>query len=792
MERLFMHADAGRGVAYLLGTSTARGSASPARQRVLLDAKPLRNAHLRSAFSGSSLGFTPASVVPSACKRLTVCSAEPTNRRGEPIVQDSISYSQLLTAMRRREVQSVKLTDDRSGRGLVLLKSGRAVGVEYPLDDPRFLEAMADCSVPYSMLIENKVTQAAADNVLAGSEESAFFEFVVPVILLMGFVVFINKNNEKRPDKEDRAKLSKMEMDDRKKKKRTYKVSEGRKQVASGDTDAAESFGLSSARVMKATKKSGLAADGRSVDNKEGKGKGDEEEDEDEDEDEELVAEKEERVTFDDVAGIGEAKLELMEVVDFFTKPEKFIKSGSRIPGGILLCGPPGTGKTLLAKAVATEAGCTFFSIAASEFVEVYVGVGAARVRDMFQMARKRAPSIVFIDEMDAVARARGSGVSRGGGTEEREQCLNQLLIEMDGFDSKRNVIVLGATNRPDLLDKAILRPGRFDRKVTVGLPNFEGRVEILKVHAKKYPIESSGASPVDLLQIASATAGFSGAALANLLNTAALLSAKGSRRSVTMDDLREAIDLETLGRTREVTLSTSRRQLLALREAAQAVCAVGTPFKGIERQLDLISIIPREGHPFGQTKMKSNEQLQAALLFSRSMMLDQIVTLLSGRAAEEVVYGKDMMSTAGQDNLERARLLAQKMVLMYGMSSSFGPGVALGAGIAGNRFLKEKQTVFILTTSEETNEAVDQEVREILERCYAIAMEMVVRNRPLVDALVSRLLDKGLLEKGELDEVFAAHPMQHVSVDELWVEALTVKDASENAAAALPGRAAA
>eukprot|EP00898_Chlorokybus_atmophyticus_P003256 jgi/Chlat1/3931/Chrsp26S04030 len=582
--------------------------------------------------------------------------------------------------------------DDGSNRAVACLKNGKAFAVELPPDDARIYDLLADKEVQ-------------------GSVTTIFFEFVVPILLLLGFVAYIKYRNDQAPDKEDREKLRKMELEDRKKKKRTYKMTEGVKKPSTTEesTDSSDPmaemkrFAESTARVREA----------RSLP---GEDFGDEEK---EGGVEVVTADSEERITFSDVAGIGEAKLELQELVDFFRFPDKFAKSGAIIPRTIA-----------------------------------------------------QSPSIVFIDEIDAVARARGSGVSMGGGTEEREQCLNQLLIEMDGFDARSNVIVIGATNRPDLLDKAILRPGRFDRKVNVGLPNYEGRTEILKVHARKKPI----ASDVDFREIAAATAGMSGAALANLLNTAALLSAREFRQIVTADDIKEAIDLETLGRPRELHLSEERRRLLALREAAQAVTAVATPFHGIARPLDLISIVPREGHPFGQTKLKPNEQLQAVGLFSKAMLLDQIVVLLSGRACEELRYGKEQMSTAGADNLERAKLVAQKMVLLYGMSSSFGP-VSLASRMDGNRFLKEKQQAVVLTMSESSLQAsasVDAEVQSILDMCYATAKQVMKANRELTDALVNALLSRGVLKHNDIDEILSHYPLQRLDAEAIDIEPAT------------------
>ena len=446
----------------------------------------------------------------------------------------------------------------------------------------------------------------------------------------------------------------------------------------------------------------------------------------------------EKKVTFQDVAGADEEKEELREIVEFLREPQKYLDLGAHIPKGVLLVGPPGTGKTLLAKAVAGEAGVQFLSISGSDFVEMYVGVGASRVRDLFQQAKKSAPAIIFIDEIDAVGRQRGSGL--GGGHDEREQTLNQLLVEMDGFGSNEGVVVLAATNRVDILDPALLRPGRFDRQVYVGLPDIKGREEILQVHAKNKPL----AEDVDLKQIARGTAGFTGADLENLLNEAALLAGRRSESFITMKDLQESIIKVIAGPEKHSRVIPEReRRLTAYHEAGHAVVMHALPDLDPVHQ---ITIVPR-GEAGGMTIYLPDEDRS---YLSRSYMLDRIAGLLGGRAAEQLVLGD--ISTGASNDISRATQLARKMVGTYGMSEQLG-NVAFDAG--HDEVFIGKSMAQTRPYSEETAAEMDQEIRRIMDEAYGRCREILERYRPQLDQVAQFLLQHETMTAQEFEDVF-------------------------------------
>ncbi|HHY04202.1 MAG TPA: ATP-dependent metallopeptidase FtsH/Yme1/Tma family protein [Thermoanaerobacterales bacterium] len=445
------------------------------------------------------------------------------------------------------------------------------------------------------------------------------------------------------------------------------------------------------------------------------------------------------RVTFKDVAGVDEAKEELEEIVEFLKQPKKFIEIGARIPKGVLLVGPPGTGKTLIAKAVAGEAGVPFFSISGSDFVEMFVGVGAARVRDLFEQAKKNAPCIVFIDEIDAVGRQRGAGL--GGGHDEREQTLNQLLVEMDGFGVNEGIIMLAATNRPDILDPALLRPGRFDRQVVVDIPDVKGREEILKVHARNKPL----AEDVDLSVLARRTPGFTGADLENLLNEAALLAARRNKKKIEMTELEEAVTRVIAGPEKKSRVMTEReRKLVAYHEAGHAVVAQLLPNVDPVHE---VSIVPR-GRAGGYTMILPKED---RFFRGKNELLDQVTHLLGGRASEELVLQE--ISTGAQNDLERATTLARKMVMEFGMSENIGPmtlghrqeEVFLGRDLAHGR-----------NYSEEVAASIDKEVRNIIDKCYDRAKNILSENINKLHNVAQALLEREKLNKIEFQEVFA------------------------------------
>lgn len=447
------------------------------------------------------------------------------------------------------------------------------------------------------------------------------------------------------------------------------------------------------------------------------------------------------KVTFDDVAGADEEKEELQEIVDFLKNPEKFTEIGARIPHGLLLVGPPGTGKTLLARAVAGEAGVQFLSISGSDFVEMYVGVGAGRVRDLFEQARKIAPAIVFIDEIDAVGRKRGSGL--GGGHDEKEQTLNQLLVEMDGFTRSEGVIVLAATNRPDILDPALLRPGRFDRQVFVGLPDIKGREEILKIHAKGKPL----AEDVDLGSVARATSGFTGADLENLLNEAALLTGRRGQRFITEEAIHQSVIKVIAGPEKHSrVVPESERRLTAYHEAGHAVVMQALPDLDPVHQ---ITIVPR-GQAGGMTIYLPEEDRS---YLSRRYMLDRVAGLLGGRAAEEMMLGD--ISTGASSDIQRATAIARKMVGTYGMSSRLG-NVAFDAGT--DEVFIGKSMAHTRPYSEKTAAEMDAEIRAIIDEAYEKCREILARYKTELTAVAEYLLEHETMD----GEVFKSYFTDH------------------------------
>ena len=444
------------------------------------------------------------------------------------------------------------------------------------------------------------------------------------------------------------------------------------------------------------------------------------------------------KITFNDVAGVDEEKQELQEIVDFLKNPKKFTDMGARIPKGVLLVGHPGTGKTLLAKAVAGEAGVPFFIISGSDFVEMFVGVGASRVRDLFEQAKKNAPCIIFIDEIDAVGRQRGAGL--GGGHDEREQTLNQLLVEMDGFALNEGVIVMAATNRPDVLDKALLRPGRFDRQIVVSQPDVKAREQILEVHARKKRLSAD----VDLRIIAKNTSGFSGADLENVLNEAALLAARNNETEITMKNVEDAMVKVTMGPEKKSRVrSEKENKLVAYHEAGHAVVSRFLPTQDAVHQ---ISIVPR-GMAGGYTMYRPNEDKS---FMSKSEMQENIISLLGGRVAEKLIL--DDISTGASNDIERATKIARAMVTQYGMSDRIGP-MTLGVGqeevFLGRDLAQSKEY------SEETASVIDEEVKSIIDTAYKTAEEILRRNIDKLHAVAGVLLEKEKIDGDEFEAIF-------------------------------------
>lgn len=448
-----------------------------------------------------------------------------------------------------------------------------------------------------------------------------------------------------------------------------------------------------------------------------------------------LASEKSVKITFSDVAGVEEAKAEVQEIIDFLKAPQKFQKLGGKIPKGVLLVGAPGTGKTLLARAIAGEAGVPFFSISGSDFVELFVGVGASRVRDLFEQAKKNAPCIIFIDELDAVGRHRGAGL--GGGHDEREQTLNQLLVEMDGFETNQGIIIIAATNRPDVLDPALLRPGRFDRQVVVPQPDVKGRLEILKVHTRNIPFDEK----VNLEQVARGTPGFSGADLANLVNEAALLAARNSKSKVEMSDFEAAKDKVLMGVERKsMIISETEKNNTAYHEAGHALVAKLTP--GTD-PIHKVSIIPR-GMALGVTQQLP---IDDRYTYSKEYLMKALSILLGGRAAEEIALHH--MTTGAGNDLEKATDLARKMVTEWGMSEKLGP---LTFGKKDEHIFLGKEIARHKDYSEKTAIDIDEEVKRIVLEAYVISKKILTENYDLLDALAKGLLEKETLDGDEID----------------------------------------
>lgn len=450
-------------------------------------------------------------------------------------------------------------------------------------------------------------------------------------------------------------------------------------------------------------------------------------------------------VTFADVAGVEEAKEEVQEIIDFLKDPQKFQKLGGKIPKGVMLVGPPGTGKTLLAKAIAGEAGVPFFSISGSDFVEMFVGVGASRVRDLFDQAKKNSPCIIFIDEIDAVGRHRGAGL--GGGHDEREQTLNQLLVELDGFAPNEGTIVLAATNRPDVLDPALLRPGRFDRQVVVSIPDVKGRLEIIKVHAKKIPI----ADDVKLDVLARGTPGFSGADLANLINEAALLAARQTKAKVEMRDFESAKDKVMMGKERKsMIISEAEKKNTAHHEAGHALVAKLTP--GTD-PIHKVSIIPR-GMALGVTQQLP---IDDKYTYSRDYLLNTLAVLLGGRAAEEIAL-EHMTSGAGND-IERATDIARKMVCEWGMSDKMGP---LTFGKKQEQIFLGREIAQHKDYSEKTAEDIDAEVKRIVTERYEYARRLLTENKHILMKVAEALLERETIDSSDLDAIIEGRELPH------------------------------
>ncbi|MDT0617854.1 ATP-dependent zinc metalloprotease FtsH [Salinisphaera sp. P385] len=445
------------------------------------------------------------------------------------------------------------------------------------------------------------------------------------------------------------------------------------------------------------------------------------------------------KITFDDVAGVEEAKGEVQELVEFLSDPGKFQRVGGKIPRGVLMVGPPGTGKTLLARAIAGEAGVPFFSISGSDFVEMFVGVGASRVRDMFEQGKKHAPCIIFIDEIDAVGRHRGAGL--GGGHDEREQTLNQLLVEMDGFEGTEGVIVIAATNRPDVLDPALLRPGRFDRQVVVPLPDVRGREQILKVHMKTVPVHDK----VNPSVIARGTPGFSGADLANLVNEAALFAARTNKRLVDQDDFERAKDKIMMGaERRSMVMTEDEKRLTAYHESGHAIIGLSVPSHD---PVHKVTIVPR-GRALGVTMFLPEEDRYS---YSKERLNSQICSLFGGRLAEEIIFGKDAVTTGASNDIERVTDIARNMVTKWGLSERMGP---LAYGSDDDEVFLGKSVTQHKHISDETAHAIDEEIRSIVDGCYERSKKILEDNMDKLHLMADALMKYETIDRKQIDEV--------------------------------------
>ena len=462
------------------------------------------------------------------------------------------------------------------------------------------------------------------------------------------------------------------------------------------------------------------------------------------------------KTRFQDVAGVDEAKEELMELVDFLKQPKKYTDIGGKIPKGALLVGPPGTGKTLLARAVAGEAGVPFFRISGSDFVEMFVGVGASRVRDLFRAAREKAPCIIFIDELDAIGKSR---VNNLGGNDEREQTLNQLLVEMDGFDNEKGLIILAATNRPDILDPALLRPGRFDRQIVVDKPDVKGREEILRLHAKNVKIDPT----VDFSAVAHATSGFAGADLANIVNEAALLAVRAGRKVVLMDDFDEAIEKTLVGlKKKSRVVKENERRIVAYHETGHALVAAFTPGSD---PVHKITIIPRGMGALGYTLQRSEDD---QFLYSKKELMGQVDVLLGGRAAEQIIFGE--ISTGASNDISRATDIIKRMITDYGMSEKF-KNVTLGKS---GRGYGTQEPELVREFSEDTQKYVDEEIARVMEERYQFVLKTLKKHGNLLEYIAQRLLEKETMEGKEFQEIIKAE--DHCNE----LEATAVKNSSE------------
>ncbi|KAI8110063.1 hypothetical protein M9435_001743 [Picochlorum sp. BPE23] len=723
---------------------------------------------------------------------------------GLPVVHKKLGYSELLQAIREEKVEEVAFFTQRGhefleGPCLVRFKDGGKVAqAVFPPDDARLSYAMETHAVKGSRLPAPPTMAQLNPSKGLTAGVSSFLVNVMPYVAVGAVYLATTYMKWKKGDAEDRLKIKEVEAAERKRKE-----AEERADQFLVDAEVLVAQGWSAEEMYDKASKAGIQVDRDQIDavvakvmSEDDSSKGvyntdaesqlaDEEEfrrkmkEAQAENDPNAQAEEfrkmktvkvqkaqdperlrklkkaqkdlkgvklqytdaKDVVFFDDIAGIGDAKIELEEIVDFFRKPERFKASGSRIPRGVLLCGPPGTGKTLLARAVAGEAGVAFLSLNASEFVEMFVGVGAARVRDLFATARSMAPAIIFIDEIDSVGRIRGGAQ----GNDERDQTLNQMLSEMDGFDSESQVVVMAATNRKDVLDPALIRPGRFDRSVMVPLPDYQGRIDILNVHLSGRPHDPE----IDLHEIAFETRQYSGAQLANLVNMAATVATQREREEIRTEDVMKALEIERLGPERGRYSDTARRRLAVMEASTALLC---TLLPAIE-PIVLVTIVPREKFPFGQTVVKANEGRELTQAFTKRYLEEQLLTVLAGRAAEEIYYGEDEMSTMQQRRLVMARRIVTKLVVSTAMSpgDTIGPRTLSIPKTQGTRSLVQIVPKFV---SPELQDEANKRMKSMLEDSYLQAKAMLSRNRQALDALIEELMQNDTITGHRVREI--------------------------------------
>ena len=628
---------------------------------------------------------------------------------------------------------------DDSGRVLVVFRNGQTKVAFVPMSDGQIISELsrADIRMEYAQ---------PAPGGLFGKLQERVFEYGIPGCLILGVVLLVKSWYKSRADADDRKKIREMELQEKKDRaaaatqERTESLQNAvrekekrrKEQQAQGEEEEGEADPLASATSFLSTTAQVTVSKYQEFGN---------------------------RIGFPDVAGLGEARAELEEIVTFLRNPERFESSGCTVPKGILLVGPPGTGKTLLARATAGEAGVTFFRVAASEFVEMFVGVGASRVRDLFSQARQQAPAIIFIDELDAVGKQRGSGI--GSGNAERDSTVNQLLTELDGFGdskTKKPVVVMAATNRVDTLDSALLRAGRFDRKVYVGLPSFNGRREIFQVHVRNKPVDETVMEDIrseDSI-LASSTPGMSGADISNIVNLAAINATRGDLGKITLEDFFQALDLVQLGKIKQYDYSRDFRRRLAVVEAGKALVAMALPGRAAG-SLQTVSIIPREGRPLGTTRVVVSELQDLTGLNTAAFLRARATFYLGSRAAEELIYGQGNVTSASRQGIDMAQQILQTLVLKGLVQQTAGgqdlPPRVFAMNVEeflGDKELRLEESI----VGPSGHERLDEQLLQELESCHMNAISMLRSRRELLDRMIEEIVERGILNEDDIEKL--------------------------------------